>query len=116
MINIIILSRDSSLGPKHLSLLEFESWRLRPLGHQGWLVPPFSFVKLINKRGGLEAINKQLPKTQPPKTALEIHQPPPVSHITAVTSCVVECLNLIKTGPQAIYIFTVQFTSKFLKI
>ena len=25
--------RDSNLGPKCLSLLEFEMWRLRPLGH-----------------------------------------------------------------------------------
>ena len=25
---------DSNLGPKHMSLLEFEIWRLRPLGHR----------------------------------------------------------------------------------
>ena len=28
--------RDSKLGPKHLSLLEFETWQLRPLGYHGW--------------------------------------------------------------------------------
>ena len=27
--------RDLNLGPKRLSLLEFETWRLRPLGHHG---------------------------------------------------------------------------------
>ena len=28
---------DSNLGPKHLSLPEFETWPLRPLGHHGRL-------------------------------------------------------------------------------
>ena len=27
-----------NLGPKHLSLLEFGTWQLRPLGHHGWLI------------------------------------------------------------------------------
>ena len=30
--------RDSNLGPNHLSLLEFETWQLRPLGHHGRFV------------------------------------------------------------------------------
>ena len=33
MINIVIPNKDSNLGPKCLSLLEFETWQLRPLGH-----------------------------------------------------------------------------------
>ena len=37
-INIIIPSGDSNLGPKPLSLLEFEKWRLRSLGHHGQLM------------------------------------------------------------------------------
>ena len=27
--------RDSNLGPKRLSLLEFETWQLKPLSHHG---------------------------------------------------------------------------------
>ena len=27
--------RDSNLGPNHMSLLEVETWRIRPLGHHG---------------------------------------------------------------------------------
>ena len=27
--------RDSNLGPEHLSLLEFKTWQLRPMGHHG---------------------------------------------------------------------------------
>ena len=34
-INTVIPSRDSNLGPKPLSLLEFKTWRLKPLGHHG---------------------------------------------------------------------------------
>ena len=30
--------RDSNLGHTCLSLLEFETWGLRPLGHQGQLI------------------------------------------------------------------------------
>ena len=33
--NILILIEDSNLGPNRLSLLEFETWRIRPLGHHG---------------------------------------------------------------------------------
>ena len=32
-------------GPKHLSLLEFETWRLRSLGHHGRLQSGFSHPK-----------------------------------------------------------------------
>ena len=32
---------DLNLGPKCLSLLKFETWRLRPLGHHGRLRPTF---------------------------------------------------------------------------
>ena len=35
----VILSRDSNLGPKPLSLLEFETGRLRLLGHHGRFQP-----------------------------------------------------------------------------
>ena len=34
---IVILRGDSNLGPKRLSLLEFDTWQLRPLGHHGLL-------------------------------------------------------------------------------
>ena len=34
-VQYLIPSGYSNLGPKRLSLLEFETWRLRPLGHQG---------------------------------------------------------------------------------
>ena len=34
-IDIVTLSGDSNLGPKCLSLLDFETWGLRPLGHHG---------------------------------------------------------------------------------
>ena len=30
--------RDSNLRPKHLSLLEFETWWIRPLSHHSWLL------------------------------------------------------------------------------
>ena len=33
VINIVIPIRDLNLGLKHLSLLEFETWWIRPLGH-----------------------------------------------------------------------------------
>ena len=43
--------RDSNLGPKHLSLLEFEAWQLRPRGHQirfqFFLIRSFSDGKLL---------------------------------------------------------------------
>ena len=41
--SILYPERDSNLGPKRLSLLEFETWwlrlRLRPLGHHGRFQP-----------------------------------------------------------------------------
>ena len=46
-INIVILSGDLNLGPKCLSLLEFETWRLRPLGHHGRSFP--AYVVLHNR-------------------------------------------------------------------
>ena len=42
---IVIPSGDSKLGPKRLSLLEFETWRLRPIGHHGWFFKTI-FVEL----------------------------------------------------------------------
>ena len=42
--------QNSNLGPKHLSLLEFEAWRLRPLSHHGWLL----FDILENAKNHLE--------------------------------------------------------------
>ena len=35
IIDIVIPSGDLNLGPKRLSLHEFETWQLRPLGHHG---------------------------------------------------------------------------------
>ena len=35
------LEWDSNMGPKHLSLIEFKTWQLRPLGHHG------QFLKLL---------------------------------------------------------------------
>ena len=32
-IDVIIPSRNLNLGPKRLSLLEFETWQIGPLGH-----------------------------------------------------------------------------------
>ena len=38
----------SNLGPKHLSLLEFETWRLRPLGHQCRLTWPVFTIQILD--------------------------------------------------------------------
>ena len=38
--------RGSNLGPKHLSLLEFATWQLRPLGQHGRLILPVSRITL----------------------------------------------------------------------
>ena len=40
-IDIVIPSRDSNLGPKRLSLLEFETWRLGPVAHHCRFVMAF---------------------------------------------------------------------------
>ena len=46
--DIVIPSRDLNLGPKH-SLLEYETWRLRPLGHHGrFNSPTHCITYLIN--------------------------------------------------------------------
>ena len=40
----ICLEWDSNLGPNRLSLLEFETWQIRPWGHHGW--SPFLLLRL----------------------------------------------------------------------
>ena len=40
--------QDSNLGPERLSLLDFETWQLRPLGHHGRSIH-YLFCKLYLK-------------------------------------------------------------------
>ena len=47
-INIVIPRGDLNLGYKRLSLLEFETWRLRPLGYQGRLCPMLYAAKILH--------------------------------------------------------------------
>ena len=40
----VVPERDSNLEPKSLSLLEFETWQIRPLGHNGRIYGWDSFL------------------------------------------------------------------------
>ena len=41
--------RDSNLGPKRLSLLEFSTWGLRPLDHHGRLYSRLLVLQFVKK-------------------------------------------------------------------
>ena len=69
----LCLKWDSNLGPKGLSLLEFETWRLRPPVHYGRYLPQIFVSKSLKEKNCPKIIgsNKfefsvkiQIPNTQ----------------------------------------------------
>ena len=81
-IDIVILSGDSNLGPTPTSLLEFETWWIRPLGHHGRLGRLYLSSLTINPED-----NQQRRRSQVKEGALSSslnHHPvlhPPLEHL-----------------------------------